>query len=202
MGNLSAELPKGVYADAWALPGNEFFLSILQLLYLSAQRETKQNVREYIHVSRVIVQLKTPNQYICRVQLLCIISLGRKKGLCPGCHWIAWVVAVNRLSDEQHRNYRAIYKKSISIWKMGFYWNVVKGYHITTIALTQFLTIFLNYNKNGKWIKEKIKYNGDNSWCFNMVFNSSKYRKMTLLMCTIDIRWISRNKRRGCFIFF
>ena len=79
MGNLSAELPKGVYADAWALPGNEFFLSILQLLYLSAQRETKQNMREYIHVSRVIVQLKTPNQYICRVQLLCIISLGRKK---------------------------------------------------------------------------------------------------------------------------
>ena len=58
------ELPKGVYADARALPGNEFFLSILQLLSKCTQRETKQNVRGYIHVSHVIGQLKTPNQYI------------------------------------------------------------------------------------------------------------------------------------------
>jgi hypothetical protein len=63
MGNLSAELPKGVYADARALPGNEFFLSILQLLSKCTQRETK-NKMGYIHVSHVIGQLKTPNQYI------------------------------------------------------------------------------------------------------------------------------------------
>ena len=81
MGNLSAELPKGVYADARALPGNEFFLSILQLLSKCTQRETKQNVRGYIHVSHVIGQLKTPNRftYIYRVQLLCIIIVWVEK---------------------------------------------------------------------------------------------------------------------------
>ena len=138
MGNLSAELPKGVYADARALPGNEFFLSILQLLSKCTQRETK-NKMGYIHVSHVIGQLKTPNQYILYIQSSAFMynQFGLKKRSMPSLP-LDRVSCCDQqtLSDEQHRNYSAIYKKK------GFQsgkWDFILKY---SQGIPQFLTIF------------------------------------------------------------